>query len=48
MDPLTIGSLALVLVVVGGLEVDSAGNVNVAARKDPLGYVGPGGFVDLT
>jgi len=35
-------------VVVGGLEVDETGSVNVAARKDPLGYVGPGGFVDLT
>ena len=32
----------------GGLEVDETGSVNVAARKDPLGYVGPGGFVDLT
>eukprot|EP00964_Phaeocystis_antarctica_P153429 scaffold121702_cov51-Phaeocystis_antarctica.AAC.2 len=35
-------------VVVGGLEVDETGSVNVAARKDPLGYVGPGGFMDLT
>ena len=33
---------------VGGLEVDATGSVNVAARRDPMGYVGPGGFVDLT
>ena len=36
------------VVVVGGLEVDESGNVNVACRADPLGYVGVGGFVDLT
>ena len=35
-------------IVVGGLEVDETGSVNVAAREDLLGYVGPGGFVDLT
>lgn len=35
-------------VCVGGLEVDASGSVNVAARRDPMGYVGPGGFVDLT
>ena len=35
-------------VVVGGLEVDETGSVNVCARSSPLGYVGPGGFVDLT
>lgn len=33
----------------GVLQVDSAGNVNVSKRgDDPRGYVGPGGFIDLT
>jgi propionate CoA-transferase len=33
----------------GALQVDSAGNVNVSRRGDgPRGYVGPGGFIDLT
>ena len=35
-------------VVLGGLEVDSQGNVNVAAKSEALAYVGPGGFVDLS
>ena len=34
--------------MLGGLEVDSNGNVNVAAKRDALAYVGPGGFVDLS
>ena len=33
----------------GALEVDGAGNVNVSRRGDgPRGYIGPGGFIDLT
>lgn len=33
----------------GALQVDSAGNVNVSKRGDgPRGYVGPGGFIDLS
>ena len=36
------------VVCVGGLEVDERGNVNVARRADLMGYVGVGGFVDLT
>jgi propionate CoA-transferase len=33
----------------GALQVDSHGNVNVSKRAPgPRGYVGPGGFIDLT
>ncbi len=33
----------------GALQVDSHGNVNVSKRgAGPRGYVGPGGFIDLT
>ena len=33
----------------GALQVDSSGNVNVSRRgPGPRGYVGPGGFIDLT
>src|SRR5262249_44081618 len=33
----------------GALQVDEAGNVNVSRRGDgPRGYVGPGGFIDLS
>lgn len=33
----------------GALQVDTEGNVNVSRRGDgPRGYVGPGGFIDLT
>merc|ERR1711908_9655 len=35
-------------VVLGGLEVDAAGNVNVHSKGDVVSYVGPGGFVDLS
>lgn len=37
-------------VVVGGLEVDETGSVNASGSRSPtqMGYVGPGGFVDLT
>jgi len=36
-------------VIVGALEVDSKGNVNVAKRGEgAINYVGPGGFIDLT
>jgi len=35
--------------VLGALQVDSAGNVNVSNRgKGAINYVGPGGFIDLT
>lgn len=35
--------------VLGFLEVDSAGNVNVSKRGDgAINYVGPGGFIDIT
>lgn len=35
--------------ILGALEVDSAGNVNVSKRGEgALNYVGPGGFIDLT
>ncbi|HDP33511.1 MAG TPA: hypothetical protein ENN29_00190 [Candidatus Hydrogenedentes bacterium] len=35
-------------VILGALEVDSQGNVNVSRRgKDPINHVGPGGFIDL-
>lgn len=35
-------------VILGMLEVDSDGNVNVSKRGEgPLNYVGPGGFIDL-
>jgi len=35
--------------VLGFLQVDSSGNVNVSKRGDgPLNYVGPGGFIDVT
>jgi len=35
--------------VVGALQVDSAGNVNVSRRGEgAINYVGPGGFIDLT
>ncbi len=33
----------------GALQVDGAGNVNVSKRGDgPRGFVGPGGFIDLS
>ncbi|MBI3117168.1 MAG: hypothetical protein HYZ00_00680 [Candidatus Hydrogenedentes bacterium] len=36
-------------VILGVLEADSAGNVNVSKRgKGAINYVGPGGFIDLT
>eukprot|EP00004_Rigifila_ramosa_P013502 TRINITY_DN2992_c0_g1_i2.p1 TRINITY_DN2992_c0_g1~~TRINITY_DN2992_c0_g1_i2.p1 ORF type:complete len:471 (+),score=146.51 TRINITY_DN2992_c0_g1_i2:1207-2619(+) len=36
-------------VILGALEVDSDGNVNVSKRGEGAsGYVGPGGFIDLT
>ena len=36
-------------VVLGALEVDSDGNVNVSKRGEgAINYVGPGGFIDLT
>jgi len=35
--------------VLGVLEADSAGNVNVSKRGEgPINYVGPGGFIDIT
>ena len=34
-------------VVLGGLEVDERGDVNVASKGGPRDYVGPGGFVDM-
>lgn len=35
--------------MLGVLEADSEGNVNVSKRgKDPSNYVGPGGFIDIT
>ncbi len=35
-------------VILGALEVDSYGNVNVSRRGDgPVNHVGPGGFIDL-
>lgn len=35
-------------VIVGALEVDSQGNVNVSNRGEgPINHVGPGGFIDL-
>ncbi len=35
-------------VILGALEVDSAGNVNVSKRGEgPINHVGPGGFIDL-
>jgi propionate CoA-transferase len=35
--------------VLGALQVDSDGHVNVSKRgSGPRGYVGPGGFIDLT
>jgi len=34
--------------VLGGLEADSNGNVNVHTKFELQAYVGPGGFVDLT
>ncbi len=35
--------------ILGALEVDSAGNVNVSKRGEGAkNYVGPGGFIDLT
>ncbi|MBK9263928.1 MAG: hypothetical protein IPM54_29505 [Polyangiaceae bacterium] len=35
--------------ILGALEADSAGNVNVSKRGEgPMHYVGPGGFIDLT
>jgi len=37
------------VIIVGALEVDSRGNVNVSKRgKGAINYVGPGGFIDLT
>ena len=36
-------------VILGVLEADSAGNVNVSKRGEgAINYVGPGGFIDLT
>ena len=36
-------------VILGALEVDSDGNVNVSKRGEgAINYVGPGGFIDLT
>jgi propionate CoA-transferase len=36
-------------VIVGALQIDSAGNVNVSKRGEgAINYVGPGGFIDLT
>jgi len=35
--------------ILGVLQVDSAGNVNVSKRGEgPIHYVGPGGFIDIT
>jgi propionate CoA-transferase len=35
--------------ILGALQVDSAGNVNVSKRGEgAINYVGPGGFIDLT
>lgn len=35
--------------LLGILQADSAGNINVSKRGDgPLNYVGPGGFIDIT
>lgn len=35
--------------IVGALQADSAGNVNVSKRgQGAINYVGPGGFIDLT
>ncbi|MCP4643544.1 MAG: hypothetical protein GY851_24060 [bacterium] len=35
--------------ILGALEVDSRGNVNVSKRGEgPMNYVGPGGFIDIT
>jgi propionate CoA-transferase len=35
--------------ILGALQVDSSGNVNVSNRgKGAINYVGPGGFIDLT
>lgn len=37
------------LACLGLMEVDSAGNVNVSRRgADPIDYVGPGGFTNIT
>jgi propionate CoA-transferase len=37
------------ITILGLLEADSAGNVNVSKRGDgPMNYVGPGGFIDIT
>ncbi len=36
-------------VILGALEVDSRGNVNVSKRGEgPINYVGPGGFIDFS
>ncbi|MGC8738298.1 MAG: CoA-transferase [Candidatus Hydrogenedens sp.] len=36
-------------VILGALEVDGSGNVNVSKRGEgAINYVGPGGFIDLT
>lgn len=36
-------------VILGALQIDSAGNVNVSKRGEgAINYVGPGGFIDLT
>ncbi len=35
--------------ILGILQADSAGNINVSKRGDgPINYVGPGGFIDIT
>lgn len=35
--------------ILGAVEADSEGNVNVSKRGEgPLNYVGPGGFIDIT
>jgi propionate CoA-transferase len=37
------------ITILGLLEADAAGNVNVSKRGDgPMHYVGPGGFIDIT
>jgi propionate CoA-transferase len=39
----------LEVAILGLLEADSDGNVNVSKRGDgPINYVGPGGFIDIT
>lgn len=37
------------MTILGVVEADSEGNVNVSKRGDgPINYVGPGGFIDIT